>query len=120
MEKDRSVLEDEIKTHLTTIQRQSNELVATGKMRDRTVCNSQVNALKADEAQNEHQFAAKEIANLTLKLNETDTRLNHARQKQEALTAERNTLQKSLETITDDRNAIRDKLRVSFSLYFPA
>lgn len=113
MEKNQNVLESEIKNHLVTIQRQSKALAEAERVRDRIYCDSQVNALKVDEVQNEHDFATKEYANIMLKLTETETRLKHTKQKQEMLTAERNTLQKSLETITDDRNVVRDKLRVN-------
>lgn len=112
MERNRGALEEEIRSHLATIQRQDKAIAAAERVRDRTICDSQVSALKADEVQNEHEFAAKAIADLTLKLNDAETRLKHAKQKLETLTAERNTLLKSLETVTEDRNAVRDKLRV--------
>lgn len=90
-------------------------LHATERERDRNVGESQANAVKIDFAQSELELRQKEIANVMGQLNEARTKFSHQQQQFLALAAERDTLRKSLETVSADRDCVRQKLRVSFN-----
>lgn len=116
-EQHRQSLENEIKIHLTTIQRQTKALNTAKRERDKNATDSQVNAGKCDATQSELELKTKTIADLTEQLNEIRIKLTHVQQQFDSLSAERNSLQKSLNEIIEDRNVVREKLRVRiFSL----
>lgn len=95
------------------MQQQQKHLNDMKRERDRNATNSQTNANKIDATQSELAIKTKLIADLTWELNEVRTKLTHSQQQLDAIIAERMALEKNLETITDDRNEVRDKLRVS-------
>lgn len=116
----RQSLESELKTLNVTIEQLKKSFGDVKRERDRNATNSQVNAGKIDATQSELAIKAKIIAELTWELEEMRTKLTHTQQQYDSLAAERNALQKNLDAITDDRNEVRDKLRVkkTFSFLF--
>lgn len=106
-------LDDELRTNAITIQQLQKVLSATERERDRNVIESQANTVKIDFTHSELELKIKEIANTMGQLNESRTKFSHMQQQFFALSAERDTLQKSLETVSADRDCVRQKLRVS-------
>lgn len=88
-------------------------LSATERERDRNVGETQAHASKIDATQSELALRMKDIANVMGQLNEARTKFSHMQQQFHASAAERETLQKALETISADRDSVRQKLRVS-------
>lgn len=80
--------------------------------RDRNVSNSQTKTTQMDAVQSELATKMKAIVDLTWELNETRTKLTHTQQQLDNVMAEKIALQKSFDAITDDRNDVREKLRV--------
>lgn len=111
-------LENEVKTLTTALEYHKKKMTTLKRERDRDVTNSLAKTDKMDATQSELTIKMKTIADLTWDLNQTRTKLTHTQQQLETLMAERTTLQKNLEAITDDRNAVREKLRVSFFFVF--
>lgn len=111
-------LESEIKTNSITIQQLQKVLSATERERDRNVTESQANAVKIDFTQSELELRMKEIASVMGQLNETRTKFSHMQQQFLALSAERDALQKAMETVGADRDCVRQKLRVSRGICF--
>lgn len=111
-------LESELRTKSITIQQLQKVLSGTERERDRSVTESQANAVKIDFTQSELELRTKEIANLVGQLNEARTKFSHTQQQFLALSAERDTLQKSLQTVGADRDCVRQKLRVSREILF--
>lgn len=91
----------------------------TERARDRNVSESQATTMRIDALHSELELKMKEIANLMGQLNEARTKYTHMQQQFLALSAERDTLAKTLETISADRDCVRQKLRVSSTSYFP-
>lgn len=89
-------------------------LHATERERDRNVVESNANAVKIDFAHSELELRQKDIANVMAQLNEARTKFSHQQQQFLAVAAERDALQKSLESVVADRDCVRQKLRVSF------
>lgn len=108
-------LENEIKTLTDSLQQHKKSLNDMKRERDRNATHSQVNANKISATQSELSIKTKLIADLTWELDEMRTKLSHVQQQLDTVIAERIALEKSLETITDDRNEVRDKLRVGIS-----
>lgn len=98
------------------IQQQSKSLNDIKRERDRNATNSQAKANKIDATQSELSIKTKLIADLTWELNEIRTKLIHAQQQLDTVCAERMTMEKQLLQITDDRNEVRDKLRVGVAI----
>lgn len=110
-------IEIELNAQRLIVQRQAKALAAAERARDRKLCDSQMNATKVDAVKTEHELMTKTIADLTTKLTNIEMRLKHAKQKHDALTAERNALRKSLETTVAERDEAREKLRVNEIIY---
>lgn len=111
-------LESEIRTNSITIQQLQKLLSTMERERDRNVTESQANAVKIDFTQSELELRTKEIANVMGQLNEARTKFSHTQQQFLALSAERDSLQKALETVGADRDCVRQKLRVSREICF--
>lgn len=111
-------LESELRANAITIQQLHKALSATERERDRNVSDTQAHATKLDFTQSELELRIKEIANVTGQLNEARTKFSHMQQQFLALSAERDTLQKSLEGVSADRDCVRQKLRVSREICF--
>lgn len=105
-------LENEVKTLTTALEYHKKKMSTLKRERDRDVSNSLVKSDKMDATQSELAIKMKVIADLTWDLNQTRTKLTHTQQQLETVMAERTTLQKNLDAITDDRNDVREKLRV--------
>lgn len=105
-------LVNEIKTNLITIAQLKKTVVNVEKERDRNVCDSQITTEKMTAIKSELELKMKSIANLTEQLEETQTKLTHLQQQFDTLNAERNVLQRNHDGLLDDRNNVRDKLRV--------
>lgn len=112
-EQQRQSLENEIKTLKDLVQQQWKSLNDMKRERDRNATNSQAKANKIDATQSELSIKTKLIADLTWELDQLRIKLTHTQQQLDGLIAERMALEKNLEAITDDRNEVRDKLRVS-------
>lgn len=109
-------LENEVKTLTSAVEQHQKNLNNLKRERDRDASNTQVKTNKIDAAQSELASKMKTIVDLTWELNEVRTKLSHTQQQLESTTAERTALQKNFEAITNDRNDVREKLRVSFSI----
>lgn len=116
-EQQRQSLENEIKSLMDVIQRQKKSLNDTKRERDRNATHSQAKANRIDATQSELAIKMKLIADLTWELEKTQTKLSYVQQQLDSANAERDALEKSVETITDDRNDVRDKLRVRIIPY---
>lgn len=81
--------------------------------RDRNANSSQTKTTQMDAAQLELSTKMRTIVDLTWELNELRTKLTHTQQQLDSVMAERTALQKNFDTITDDRNDVREKLRVT-------
>lgn len=115
-EQQRQSLENEIKSLMDVIQQQKKSLSEMKLERDRNATHSQAKASRIDATQSELSIKIKLIADLTWELEKTQTKLSHVQQQLDSAKAERDALEKNIETITDDRNEVRDKLRVSDSI----
>lgn len=115
-EQQRQSMENEIKSLMDVIQQQKKSLNEMKRERDRNASHSQVKAHQIDATQSELSIKIKLIADITWELEKTQTKLSHVQQQLDSANAERDALEKNLETITDDRNEVRDKLRVSYSI----
>lgn len=107
-------LENEVKTLTNTIEQHEKSLNNLKRERDRDVSNSQAKTTKMDATQSELATKMKTIVDLTWELNEVRTKLTHTQQQLDSTTAENVAIQKNLEAITDDRNDVREKLRVNW------
>lgn len=107
-------LENEVKTLTSALEYHKKKMNTLKRERDRDVTNSLVKNDKMDATQSELTIKMKAIADLTWDLNQTRTKLTHTQQQLETVMAERTSLQNNLEAITDDRNDVREKLRVTF------
>lgn len=112
-EQQQQSLENEIKSLLDLIQQQKKSLNEMKRERDRNATHSQAKANRIDATQSELSIKIKLIADLTWDLEKTQTKLAHVQQQLDSANGERDALGKNLETITVDRNEVRDKLRVS-------
>lgn len=99
----------------TTVEQQQKNFNNLKRERDRNVSNTQAKNDKMDATQSELSSKMKVIADLTWDLSQTRTKLTHTQQQLDSVLAERAALQKNLEAITDDRNDVREKLRVTFN-----
>lgn len=106
-------LENEVKTLTSSLEYHKKKMNTLKRERDRDVTNSLVKNDKMDATQSELTIKMKAIADLTWDLNQTRTKLTHTQQQLETVMAERTALQNNLEAITDDRNDVREKLRVT-------
>lgn len=109
-------LENEIKSLTDVIQQQKKSWSEMKRERDRNATHSQTKANRIDATQSELSIKIKLVADLTWELEKTQIKLSHAQQQLDSVNAERDALEKNLETITNDRNEVRDKLRVSYSI----
>lgn len=107
-------LENEVNILTNAIEEHKKNFNNLKRERDRNVSNSQAKNDKMDATQSELATKMKEIIDLSWELNQTRIKLTHSQQQLETVTTEQITLQKSLDAITDDRNDVREKLRVSF------
>lgn len=107
-------LENEVKTLTNTIEQHEKSLNNLKRERDRDVSNSQARTTKMDATQSELATKMKTIVDLTWELNEVRTKLTHTQQQLDSTTAENVAIQKNLGAITDDRNDVREKLRVNW------
>lgn len=107
-------LENEVKTLTNTIEQHEKSLNNLKRERDRDVSNSQARTTKMDATQSELATKMKTIVDLTWELNEVRTKLTHTQQQLDSTTAENVAIQKNLQAITDDRNDVREKLRVNW------
>lgn len=105
-------LESKVKTLTGTVEQHEKNLNNMKRERDRNVSNSQTKTTQMDAVQSELQSKMKAIVDLTWELNETRTKLTHTQQQLDNVLAEKIALQKSFDAITDDRNDVREKLRV--------
>lgn len=115
-EQQRQSLENEIKSLMDVIQQQKKSLNEIKRECDRNATHSQAKANRIDATQSELSIKIKLIADLTWELEKTQTKLLHVQQQLGSKNAERDALEKELETITDDRNEVHDKLRVSYPI----
>lgn len=112
-EHQRQSLENEVKTLTTAVEQHKKNFDNLKRERDRNVSKSQAKTDKMDATQSKLTTKMKTIVDLTWELNDARTKLTHTQQQLDTITAEKMALQKSLEAITDDRNDVREKLRVS-------
>lgn len=108
-------LENEIKIHLITIQQLKKTLYYVEKERDRNLTESQAINEKINTLKFEIELKTKSIAILTEKTEESQVKLIHLQQQFDAVTAEKNALQKSFDSLTEHMNVVRDKLRVMYT-----
>lgn len=113
-EQHRQSLENEVKTLTISVEQYKKNLDNIKRERDRNVSKSQAKTNKMDATQSELATKMKAIVDLTWDLNETRTKLTHTQQQLDTISAEKVALQKSLDAITDDRNDVREKLRVNW------
>lgn len=106
-------LENTVKTLTTTIEQHEKSLNNLKRERDRDATNSQAKTTKMDATESQLAIKMKTIVDLTWDLNEIKTKMTHTQQQLDNMTAEKDALQTSLDTITDDRNEVREKLRVN-------
>lgn len=106
-----------MKTLTSTVEQHCKHLNNLKRERDRNVNNTQAKTDKMDATQSELSTKMKIIADLTWDLNQTRKKLTHTQQQLESVMAERAALQTNFETITDDRNEVREKLRVTFTAF---
>lgn len=108
-------LENEVKTLTSAVEQHKKHLNNLKRERDRNVCNTQAKTDQMDATQSELSTKMKTIADLTWDLNQMRNKLTHTQQQLESVMAERAALQNNFEAITEDRNDVREKLRVNFS-----
>lgn len=106
-------LENEVKTLTNTVEQHEKSLNNLKRERDRNASNAQANNTKMDATQTELATKLKRIVDLTWELNEMRTKLTHTQQQLVVALAEKTALQTNLDAITDDRNDVREKLRVT-------
>lgn len=106
-------LENTVKTLTTTIEQHEKCLNNLKRERDRDATNSQAKTTKMDATESQLAIKMKTIVDLTWDLNEIKTKMTHTQQQLDNMTAEKDALQTSLDAITDDRNEVREKLRVN-------
>lgn len=105
-------LENTVKTLSNTIEQHEKSLNNLKRERDRDATSSQAKTTKMDAAASELAIKMKTIVDLTWDLNEIKTKLTHTQQQLDNMIAEKDALQKEIDAITDDRNEVREKLRV--------
>lgn len=108
----RQCLENEVKTLSSSVERYKKNLNGLKRERDRDMSNSHAKNDKMDATQSELATKMKDIVDLTWELNAAKAKLTHTQQQLDGALAERAALQKNLQTITDDRNDVREKFRV--------
>lgn len=113
-EHQRQSLENEVKTLTSAVEQHRKNFDNLKRERDRNVSKSQAKTDKMDATQSELSAKMKAIVDLTWELNEIRTKLTHTQQQLDTESADKAALQKSLDTITDDRNNVREKLRVNW------
>lgn len=106
-------LENQIKTLTGTVEQHEKNLNNLKRERDRNVNNSQSKTTQMDAVQSELAAKMRTIVDLTWELNEYRTKLTYVQQQLDNLMAEKTALQKNCDAITDDRNVVREKLRVN-------
>lgn len=102
-----------MKTLTSAVEQHKKHLNNLKRERDRNVTNTQAKTDKMDATQCELSTKMKIITDLTWDLNQMRNKLTHTQQQLDSVLAERAALQKNLDAITEDRNEVREKLRVN-------
>lgn len=110
-------LENDVRTLTNLVDQQQKQLDNLKLERDRTVSNTHASANKIDDTQSQLTIRAREIMELTWELNDVKTKLKHTQHNLDAIMAERATLQRNVDAMTDDRNDARERLRVSRTIF---
>lgn len=105
-------LETEIKQHLETEQKQRSIIAKLEKERDKNAEEAQVLSDKVEQCQDDLLFKMNQIAQLNETIDEQKMKLIQVQQQFEAARSERNIFQRDLQATVEDRDDIRDRLRV--------
>lgn len=105
-------LENENKMHLATIQQLKTTVVNAERERDRNVSDSHFTTEKLDAKQSELDLKIRQVAELKEDNDAMQKKLCYVQQQYDSTVSERKALQKELNAIVEDRNVVREKLRV--------
>lgn len=105
-------LETEIKQHLETEQKQRSMIAKVEKERDKNAEEAQVLSDKVEQCQDDLLFKMNQIAQLNETIDEQKMKLAQVQQQFEAARSERNAFQRDLQSTVEDRDDIRERLRV--------
>lgn len=105
-------LETEIKQHLETEQKQRSIIAKLEKERDKNAEEAQVLSDKVEQCQDDLLFKMNQIAQLNETIDEQKMKLAQVQQQFEAARSERNAFQRDLQATIEDRDDIRERLRV--------
>lgn len=105
-------LETEIKQHQETEQKQRSMIAKVEKERDKNAEEAQVLSDKVEQCQDDLLFKMNQIAQLNETIDEQKMKLAQVQQQFEAARSERNVFQRELQATVEDRDDIRERLRV--------
>lgn len=111
-------LETEIKQHLETEQKQRSIIAKVEKERDKHAEEAQVLSDKVEQCQDDLLFKMNQIAQLNETIDEQKMKLAQVQQQFEAARSERNVFQRDLQATVEDRDDIRERLRVCGFIQF--
>lgn len=107
-------MENEIKTHIVGLQKVKSLMAKVEKERDKNAEESQILADKVEELNEDITLKQNQIVELKENLMEYQTKLVQVQLLYDTARSERNTFQRDLQTCVEDREDIKERLRVSF------
>lgn len=106
-------MENEIKSHIIGLQKVKSLMAKVEKERDKNAEESQILADKVEQLTEEIVLKQNQIVELKDNLMEYQTKLVQVQLLYDTARSERNTFQRDLQTCVEDREDIKERLRVS-------